>query len=368
MTTPIGRAISRRGRDRLAIERTRPVSNDLIDLSGDELEGTTTDRVRADTIAALAQHRGDHYTRRPGMLSLCQAVTDSLAKDNLSVDAENGVLITGSVQEARFIGLRAVATDKTIYLPQASYLSDYAPAARFANTQTEYFDPAGPLPQLHEGIPILPNPNPATGQCYPREMLERFAHWAADRDLFVISDETLAPLCRSGFPMLHVAALPGMTERTLTLGSFAGIPGLDAWQVSWLAGPNSLVSPARGLKLAITLCSAAVSQHAALAGLSSGSARLAARDDSRVNALKALLEEHHIPYLEPHTVAFVVADVRALGGGDVVAEASARGGVRVTSGSEFGDPNLIRITAASTFFEQGLARLNSILAMLEKGS
>jgi aspartate/methionine/tyrosine aminotransferase len=350
MTTPIARATSQRGRDWLALEQLHPIGDDVIDLSGDEIGGATTDRVQADTIAAIGQHLADHYTRRPGMLPLSQAVADLLAKDDVAVDVENGVIITGSVQEARFISLCAVATDKTVYLPRPLCVSDYTAATLFAHSQIEHFDPADSLPQSQESVVLLPNPNPATGQLYARETLERLARWAADCNLLVISDETLAPLCRSEFSITHLAALPGMVERTLTLGSFAGIPGLDAWLVSWIAGPKSLVAPARGLKLAITLCSAAASQHAALAGFLSGSERRVVQ----------------IPYTEPHTVAFIVADVSAFGGGDTVTAACARGGVQVTSGSAFGSPDCIRITAAGSRFEQGLERLNSVLTSLEK--
>jgi aspartate/methionine/tyrosine aminotransferase len=163
-----------------------------------------------------------------------------------------------------------------------------------------------------------------------------------------------------------LAALPKMAERTLTLGSFAGIPGLDSWLISWIAGPKSLVSPARALKLGISLCSAAVSQHGALAGMLSGNERLAAQNVSRINAVKALLKQRGIPYLEPDTVAFLVADVSSIGGGDRVAAAGTRGGVRLTSGSEFGAPNCIRIGAPSSRFEQGIARLESVLKSMEK--
>jgi aspartate/methionine/tyrosine aminotransferase len=176
------------------------MTDDIVDLSGDEIGGTTTDRERADTIAALEQHLGDHYTRRPGMLSLCQVVADSLAARDIAVDVEGGVIITGSLQEARFISLLAVAADKTIYLPRQSCASDYSAGVLLANSRVEYFDPTGGLPPLQKEVVLLPNPNPATGQLCAREMLERLAHWICDRDLLVISDETLAPSCRPELP------------------------------------------------------------------------------------------------------------------------------------------------------------------------
>jgi aspartate/methionine/tyrosine aminotransferase len=70
-----------------------------------------------------------------------------------------------------------------------------------------------------------------------------------------------------------VASLPQMAARTLTLGGFAGAPGLAAWQISWLAGPKPLLGPARDLKQAITICTTAPSQYAALAALAEHAAK-----------------------------------------------------------------------------------------------
>ena len=360
MTLPIMDAISERAQQLVELAQVRPVEPDVIDLSGDELGSATTNDVRAAAITALDKHLGDHYTRRPGLLSLCQTVADSLAADEIAVDLENGIVISASIQEARYIALSSVAADKIVYLPAPSCASDYAVAALSAGARVELFD-LNDLPQISGGVLLLPNPNPATGQLYDFETVQRLARWATESNLFVISDETLAPLLRPGFALTRIAALPGMSERTMTLSSFRGIAGSDAWLVSWIAGPKSLVAPARGLKLAVSLVSPAVTQQAALA-VSSNKVHAVEPDATRIQAIETLLKQHGVPYLESHTAAFVVADVSKFGGGDAVASACTRARVHVKSGSNFGKPDCIRITAAASDFERGLTRLDAVLS------
>lgn len=378
MSTPLARALSGRARAWMAIEsaaehgappgRLYEGAGGIIDLSSDELVGTTPEPVRAGAVLALDKHLGDHYTRRPGLLSLCNAVAEILAADDVAIDADNGVLITGNIAEARFIAFSALAAGKVVNLPAPALIADYSAAALCANASLQPFDPNGELPSPSpNGVLLFPNPNPATGQVYPLEIVRRVANWAIESNLVVIGDEALAPLVRPGVAFTRPASLPGMAERTLTLGSFSGIPGLVPWSVSWIAGPNALALPVRNLKLAISLCSPAVSQQAALAGIKSGEAHTAANATARIEQLGKLLQQHGLSFLEPHTVAYIVADVSALGGGNAVAAACAQRAVRVTSGAAFGMPSWIRITTASDRFEVGVERLDAVFASLRKG-
>lgn len=358
--TALSRAVARRGRE---LPAERP-SSDLIDLSTDELVGSTPETVRKATVASLERHLADHYTRRTGVAPLCRAVADYLARFDANVDPETGVIITGGIPETRFVTLRALAAGKTIYLPRPAPLPVYAPAAHLAGAELRFFDPAGELPASSGDLMVIPNPNPATGQLYPAEMLRRLAAAAQAGGLTVIADETAAPLLRPGLAFTPLAALPEAADRTLTLGSFANTPGLAAWQVAWFAGPATLVSTAGQLKQAMTICSPAASQYAALAAFAQPDQHLSAQNVERIEAVVALLERLGIAYREPHTVVYVVANVGALGGGDVVATACAQHGVRVVSGSAFGSPATVRISATGDRFAEALSRLETALTGL----
>lgn len=360
-TTALGRAVAERGRPWLAPE-PEPAQ---IDMSGDILAGSTPPPVRAAVAEALRRHLGDHYTRRPGIAPLCRAVAEQLTDAGISVDADKDVVVAGGPQEARFVAVRALAPGRSVLVPAPAPLPYYADAARFAGAELRTFDPDGELPDAPGALLIVPDPNPATGQPYAAATLDRLAAWAVANDMRVIADATAAPLLRPELAFAPLAARPELAGRTLTLGSFADVPGLGAWNVAWFAGARPLVTAARDLKQAMTICSPAASQYAALAGVD-GPAGLLAQNLERVEAVTALLDRHGVPYAEPQTVAFVVADVAALGGGAAVAAACARRGLRVGDGAAFGAPSTVRITAAAEGFAEGLAALEAALGELSR--
>jgi aspartate/methionine/tyrosine aminotransferase len=206
--------------------------------------------VRATVIAAMQRNACDHYTRRPGIAPLCRAVTERLAAKDV---------VTGGVAETRFVALRTLAAQQTLYLLPES-LARYQVLAEFSGAIVQVIDLAGELPVAAGGVLLI-----AAAQ--PESVLARLAPWAAMANLTVIVDAIDVDLFGENSPEHPFASLPGMAERTLTLGSFANLTGLDAWQVAWFAGAKPLVVKVRNLKQAMTICSPAPGQYAALAGL-----------------------------------------------------------------------------------------------------
>jgi aspartate/methionine/tyrosine aminotransferase len=225
--------------------------------------GNTSTAVREAAAEAVGRHLCDHYTRRPGIAPLCQAVASHLTALGVNMH-ENDVVVSGSVEEARYVALRSLAVGKTVYLFVPA-TEPYAAGLNFAGAASVMLSEEEDLPNPSAGGPallLIANPQPASAQWADAQM-QRLAQWAADHDLPVIADETGAP--RDGYTPF--AALPGMAQRTLTLGGFAGAPGLAAWQVSWFGGTKPLLTPVRDLKQSITICTSAPSQYAALAAL-----------------------------------------------------------------------------------------------------
>ncbi len=346
----------------LVAQRARPLApaNDwpatMIDLSGEFPSSSTSPALRESTIDAVEQHLCDHYTRRPGIAPLCRAVASSLAAAGAPID-ENLVTICGGVAEARYVAVRALAAGQPVYLPLPAP-AVYQAGLDFAGASVQHLDLSRELPPAHGGVLILSNPNPVTGQVMAPGALQRLAAWAAAADLTVIADESVGPV-RPDAPFMRFAALPGMAERTLTIGSFAEAPGLGAWHVSWIAGAKRVFTPVRDLKQSITICTAAASQYAALAAATEvDEGEIAAEYAERQEAILGLLDRHGIAYLAPDTVAFVVAQVENVR--DVVLAA---GGVRVLvgDGDRLGNPGTVRIAVPSGSLADALEALDVAL-------
>jgi aspartate/methionine/tyrosine aminotransferase len=229
------------------------------------LGGSTSTAVREASADAVERHLCDHYTRRPGIAPLCRAIAAGLSAQGVPTH-ENDVVISGSVQECRYVALRSLAVGRTVYMA-VSAPEVYTAAIQFAGA-------APVLLASGEDLPAAGAAGPALLLIAEQSASEsaRLAAWAAVQDLLVVADETTAPLVGH----TPFAALEGMAQRTLTLGSFAGAPGLSAWQVSWFAGPKALLNLVRDLKQSITICTSAPSQYAALAALAEISAAGAA--------------------------------------------------------------------------------------------
>jgi len=333
---------------------------DQLDLSGEFLSSSTSSAVRSATIHAAEQHECDHYTRRPGIAPLCRAVASSLSAAGLPL-SENQVTICGSVAEARYVSVRALAAGKDLYLP-APAPAVYQAELDFGGASVHHLDADGELPAVQGGVLILSNPHPLTGQLMAGEQLQRLAAWAVASNLTVIADESGGPI-RPGAPFVRVATLPGMAERTLTIGSFAEVPGLGAWQVSWIAGTMKAFASVRDLKQSITICTAAASQFAALAATTSAApGEAAAQYVERMETLTGLLDRHQIDYLEPDTLAFVVARVP---NNSTAAAAFRSAGILVGDGALLGNPGTIRIAVPSGFSAHALNAMDSALTALK---
>lgn len=329
---------------------------DVIDLSGEFPGGSTSPALRESAIDAIEQHLCDHYTRRPGIAPLCRAVASSLNASGVPLD-ENQVTICGGVAEARYVAVRALAAGRDVYLPLPAP-AVYQAAIDFAGAPTVPFDPAGDLPEAQGGLLIVSNPNPVTGQIVAPEVLERLAAWAVAADLTVVADESVGPV-RAGTAFVRLASLPGMAERTLTIGGFAEVPGLSAWHVSWIGGAKRVFTPVRDLKQSITICTAAPSQYAALASASEvDEGEIAAEYAERQETIVSLLERHRIAYLEPDTVAFVVAQV---GDSTKLADACRAAGVLVGDGAQLGNPGTVRIAVPAGSLADAMEALDSAL-------
>ncbi|KAH6563285.1 hypothetical protein BASA50_002371 [Batrachochytrium salamandrivorans] len=89
---------------------------------------------------------------------------------------------------------------------------------------------------------MLNNPHNPLGKIFTREELMAIAAIAREFDLLVIADEVYETLAFSDSvsPFIKFASLPGMFERTITLGSVGKAFGITGWKIGWAIAPPSL--------------------------------------------------------------------------------------------------------------------------------
>jgi aspartate/methionine/tyrosine aminotransferase len=90
---------------------------------------------------------------------------------------------------------------------------------------------------------IFNNPQNPTSRLFGREEIELLADACLRRDLLVLSDEVWEHIVFDGQKLVPLAALPGMAERTVKVGSAGKIFSLTGWKVGWIVAPPDLSLP-----------------------------------------------------------------------------------------------------------------------------
>lgn len=114
---------------------------------------------------------------------------------------------------------------------------------------------------------VLNSPHNPTGVVFTPEELMRIRAIAIEHDLLVLSDEAYEHLYYPGHPHVPIATLPGMFERTLTVGSGGKTFSFTGWKVGWASGPEPLITAARTVRQHLSYVSSGPFQWAMAAGL-----------------------------------------------------------------------------------------------------
>jgi N-succinyldiaminopimelate aminotransferase len=122
---------------------------------------------------------------------------------------------------------------------------------------------------------IFNNPHNPTGRLFGEDELRAVAEVAQAHDLTVIADEVWEHVVLDGRNFVPFAALGGMAERTIKIGSAGKIFSLTGWKVGWMvASPETATVVARAHQF-LTFSTAPNLQAAVAFGLSDGDSWIA---------------------------------------------------------------------------------------------
>lgn len=168
---------------------------------------------------------------------------------------------------------------------------------------------------------ILNTPHNPVGKVFTRDELTQIATLVQEHDALVLSDEVYEWMVypEEGRAVEHVrmATLPGMWERTITLGSAGKTFSVTGWKVGWAIGPAALI---RAVGLAhqwIPFAVATPLQEAIAIGLEQSEERgyfaeLAAMYQAKRDKLLGGLEEVRLTPMRPDGSYFILVDTRGL--------------------------------------------------------
>lgn len=183
----------------------------------------------------------------------------------------------------------------------------------------------------------IATPNNPDGAMLSREQLASLADLAAARGLWILSDEVYEDY---GYDATHtsIAALPGATERTVTVFSFAKSYAQAGLRVGYALGPEPLIATMKKLVNHSVYNVPVAMQRAALAAITSGRSFLADARERYRAARDRARARLRAPAASPAGGAYLWVDFRAFTGDDCmpILERCAASGVLLAPGSAFG--------------------------------
>ena len=116
---------------------------------------------------------------------------------------------------------------------------------------------------------LFVSPSNPTGAVYPRDEVEAIGRWAAERGIWVVTDEIYEHLTYGDHEFSSIATLvPELAERCVVLNGVAKTYAMTGWRVGWMIAPPDVARAAINLQSHMTSNVANVSQVAALAAVS----------------------------------------------------------------------------------------------------
>lgn len=161
---------------------------------------------------------------------------------------------------------------------------------------------------------VLMSPGFPTGHVLSLNEWQAVARLCIEHDLWLLYDAALERILYDGRVVIHPAALPGMKERTITVGSATKELRMIGWRVGWVVGPQELIDAIGLVSISNTVCQVGI-------GMPGVAAALNADDDGLEEALHiwqqrrdCLLKElDGLPVSPPHGGWSLLLDAEALG-------------------------------------------------------
>jgi aspartate/methionine/tyrosine aminotransferase len=188
---------------------------------------------------------------------------------------------------------------------------------------------------------IINTPNNPIGSCLTRETLERIGEVARKHDILIIADD-IYTIYSYEAPFVPTMTLPGLSERTITLGSFSKDYAMTGWRIGYIIAKPEFIRVIKAVNENNVYSAPSISQRAAIHAL-----RL--RKDIQPGLIEEFRERTYYAYerlnrlkgvhvMEPKGTFYLFPNIKGTGlsSGQLAQKLLQEAHVAVVPGSAFG--------------------------------
>jgi len=209
--------------------------------------------LRAAVAAHYRRHQGLEYSA--DQVTVTSGATEAIATALLSlISAGDEVVLFQPLYDAYLPMVRAAGgVPRLVRLaPPGWRITEEALAAAFSERTR---------------LVVFNNPHNPSSRLFDEEELRLLAGFCVRHDAIAVADEVWEHLVFDGRRFVPLAAMPGMAERTVKIGSAGKIFSVTGWKVGWSVAPPPLVAALAGAHQFLTFSTAPSLQAAVAYGL-----------------------------------------------------------------------------------------------------
>jgi aminotransferase len=269
----------------------------------------------------------NQYAITWGAKDLRKALAQRMKKFNgMSFSPETEITVTCGSTEAMMASMLAIIQPGDEVIVPEPFYENYGPDAQISGAVPRFVPLADDFSIDEEAWKkaftkktraiILNTPNNPTGKVFSKAELQFIADLCIENDAIAITDEIYEHILYDGRRHISIGTLSGMTDRTITIGSFSKTFSVTGWRVGYALASAELTSRIRKIHDFLTVGAPAPLQQAcseALALPESYYRDLAAEYDRKRQILFAGLRKAGFSCSLPEGAYYIFTDIAPFG-------------------------------------------------------
>jgi len=360
----------------------------VIGFGAGEPDFPTPEYIVEAAVTAARDPKNHRYTPAGGLPELKDAIVAKTKRDSGLGVVPAQVLVTNGGKQAVYETFAALLDPGDEVLLPAPYWTTYPECIQlaggkavevFADETQEYKVTVAQLdaaltPQTK--VLLFVSPSNPTGAVYTVDEIKAIGAWAAEKGLWIVTDEIYEHLTYDGVETGSLPVVcPELADYTVILNGVAKTYAMTGWRVGWMIGPADIIKAATNLQSHATSNVNNVAQRAAIAALNGDLSAVdemkTAFDRRRKTIVSMLNEVDGVVCPMPQGAFYAYPSVRGLLERTGIASSSElaeyilnEAEVAVVPGEAFGSPGYLRLSYAlgDDDLVEGITRIQKLFA------